>query len=270
MKIVLRSKKDGRYLVVDTHQQRLKRTRVRLLSWSKALNSITDSKYSGRVRFIGITLTYKSADDWEANDIKEFLRHLRNYLGGALVGYAWVAELQKRGAVHYHIAVCMFSEMHVPYPDKSGWWTKGMSNVIPLKRVSGWYLVKYLQKGSDENGDKFPKGLRMFAVVIRHYWLMDEYTRLRFRLTGAVASVRQFVMENLEKCPSYRWSWFRLGGYWRVIGDTIAATLQSEWSYLGVVDIAKFQPWFLNGSARRNHALSIRKWGLYRTIQSEF
>ena len=52
-----------------------------------------------------VTLTYAGVDDWRPNHIREFMQAFRKLYKKKLVGYAWVAELQERGAVHYHVMV---------------------------------------------------------------------------------------------------------------------------------------------------------------------
>jgi hypothetical protein len=74
--------------------------------------------------------------------------------------YFWVAELQQRGAVHYHLIVFIPRSHKLPFPDKR-WWKKGISNIRSVRQFAA-YLAKYLQKGS--SGElRFPKGLRLFG-----------------------------------------------------------------------------------------------------------
>jgi len=108
------------------------------------------------------TLTYRGVDDWRPNHIKDFLQRIRVYLRRRGIGfhYVWVAELQKRGAVHYHAIIWLPRGFKLPYSDDRGWWPHGFSEQKPARKGVG-YLMKYTSKGSD--GMKFPKGLRIYA-----------------------------------------------------------------------------------------------------------
>lgn len=110
-------------------------------------------------RMLFLTLTYEVVEDWHAMHIAQVLRHCRQWLKrehGAKLRYVWVAELQKRGAVHYHVVLYVPHGVRVPHFDECGWWPHGSSN-LQVARDSVAYLMKYLSKGTDVD---FPKGLR--------------------------------------------------------------------------------------------------------------
>lgn len=87
------------------------------------------------------------------------MRDARKYYGSDLVGYAWVAELQERGAVHYHILTATWRERAV-FWDRKGIWEHGQTQT---QKARSWgYVVKYAQKTNTVHG--FPKGARLFAV----------------------------------------------------------------------------------------------------------
>lgn len=54
-----------------------------------------------------VTLTYVGVDDWRARHISDCLAAIRKWCQrqAATFKYLWVAELQKRGAIHYHLAI---------------------------------------------------------------------------------------------------------------------------------------------------------------------
>jgi hypothetical protein len=141
----------------DYSIRRLKRLRKRLWSWHQLVVTWLSGYYSAC-----ITLTYAPSHRWDRRDISRFLNALRGYYKrrGWRFVYFWVAELQQRGAVHYHIIVFVPRSHKLPYPDQR-WWRKGISNICSVRRFAA-YLAKYLQKGS--SGElKFPKGLRLFG-----------------------------------------------------------------------------------------------------------
>lgn len=109
------------------------------------------------------TLTYGSAADWTPRHIGGCMRWLRRQ-GVRL--YVWVVELQKRGAVHYHVLAILPNGQRWRKPTgKDGGWANGFTWVTPdVQRPL--YIMKYLQKGQGHEGQHaFPKGLRLYAVA---------------------------------------------------------------------------------------------------------
>jgi hypothetical protein len=98
----------------------------------------------------------------------------------------WVAELQTRGAVHYHVALWLPRRAYLPQADRRGWWPHGSTQtaraVAPVR-----YLQKYVSK-FDSKGCEFPKGIRLFGVrgmspegaMNARFWRAPEYVRARF------------------------------------------------------------------------------------------
>lgn len=155
-----------------------------------------------------ITLTYADGDDWQPEHIKEFLRLPRQYLKrrGFDMPYVWVAELQKRGAIHYHVLLWLPKGEKLPKPDRQGWWPYGMSR-IEKARSSVGYLVKYASKGAE--GAKLPDGARMYGC--------GGLTR-EARNTRAYKMAPAWVRECFEEDDEPRRA---IGGGWfsRVRGD---------------------------------------------------
>jgi hypothetical protein len=75
--------------------------------------------------------------------------------------YVWVAEMQERGAVHYHVIFWLPRGLHMPKPDKRGWWPCGDSRIEAARHAVG-YVAKYASKG--EEGPAFPRGVRIHAA----------------------------------------------------------------------------------------------------------
>ena len=142
----------------DPYRSRMARMRRRIKAWSKNLELVFEPE---KHRMIMVTLTYAPGNEWEKRHITKYLQALKRRLKDKLLGYAWVAELQKRGALHYHVFILVEKGSDVPYPDESGMWEWGSSNITSAK--SPYYLITYLGKEYQKNGD-FPKGIRIFAV----------------------------------------------------------------------------------------------------------
>jgi len=82
---------------------------------------------------------------------------------GVKLPYVWVAELQKRGAVHYHVLLWIPRRWRIPAPDKKGWWKHGSSNVTRVRNPVG-YVAKYASKFESKGQAEFPKGLRLHGI----------------------------------------------------------------------------------------------------------
>ena len=93
--------------------------------------------------------------------LKRLQRYARAKWGQELP-YVWVAELTRRGVVHWHLLVWHPPLSKVPHPDRKGWWPYGHTRVDAAFRPAG-YLAKYASKGANEVdlGASYPKGLRI-------------------------------------------------------------------------------------------------------------
>lgn len=113
-----------------------------------------------------LTLTYAgSNDDWSPKHLTAFMTHVREWCRRREIScrYVWVAELQKRGVIHYHIAIWMPRGEKLPKPDDQGWWPHGMTRT-EVARAAVPYLLKYLSKGAGDTLGSFPKGARIYGV----------------------------------------------------------------------------------------------------------
>jgi hypothetical protein len=107
-----------------------------------------------------VTLTYRGVYDWQPLHLSRCLKAVRKWCAKRRVRfrYVWVAELQKRGAVHYHLAIWLPKRIQLPKFDKQGWWPHGMTQRVIAKNPVG-YLMKYLSKLGPLQS--FPKGARI-------------------------------------------------------------------------------------------------------------
>lgn len=120
-----------------------------------------------------VTLTYRGVDDWRPDHISAAIQRFRTWARsfGVPVRYTWVAELQQRGAVHYHLLFWLPVGVRMPLWDRpfklasgrvrEAFWPHGMTNTE--KALSGvGYLMKYLSKLGELT--RFPKGLRLYGI----------------------------------------------------------------------------------------------------------
>ena len=128
------------------------------------------------------TLTYKGDNrNWRPEHISRYLDALRRWhyarTGSRTTRYAWVAELQERGVIHYHVIVWLSAGLVPPKPD-TAWrrtdkrgnvtheppmWPHGMSNrqrsTAPVA-----YLMKYASKIESKTVGSFPHGARIHGA----------------------------------------------------------------------------------------------------------
>jgi len=156
----------GESIVIDPRKARVDRLRASIREACKLHEQEADwqSRRLGRsaYRKTFITLTYRDGGDWQRRHISDFLDRLRKWLctRDAVLMYAWVAELQKRGALHYHLIVWVPRRLRLPRPDASGWWPHGMSNVETARNPIG-YMVKYATKTRPDDLKRLKKGVRL-------------------------------------------------------------------------------------------------------------
>jgi hypothetical protein len=79
---------------------------------------------------------------------------------GHRLRYVWVAELQQRGALHYHALLWLPRGLSLPKPEKKGWWPHGSTRIEWARKPAG-YLVKYASKLDSKVGLGFPPGARL-------------------------------------------------------------------------------------------------------------
>lgn len=155
------------FSVVDVVRKRKDRMKDRIFAWCKVAEIISNMP---DVKRCMITLTYDTKGtivdpaSWSPNHIKDMMHAIKRLKGLQILAYAWVMELQASGVPHYHV-ILLYRGV-VPYPDKSGYWVHGMSN-IKFRLRTVFYIAKYLGKEYQKDFSKMPKGARAFAVSVR-------------------------------------------------------------------------------------------------------
>jgi hypothetical protein len=127
------------------------------------LHSVAITEGRKHHNFVMVTLTY-TRDTWQSTHMAAYIGHVRKWLDrrtGQQLRYIWVAEMQKRGVIHYHVLYFLPKGITMPKADKQGWWPHGSTRteraVAPVQ-----YVMKYASKFDSKNG--FPKGARTYAV----------------------------------------------------------------------------------------------------------
>ncbi len=153
-------------VVIDPRKSRCQRLRRTVTEAAKLheRHASWQSRRLGRsaYRKTFITLTYRPGEAWQARHISRYVRLMRQWFQrrDEVCRFAWVGELQGRGALHYHLLVWVPRRLRLPRPDQSGWWPHGMSNIETARNPVG-YMVKYATKTRPEDVKRLPKGVRL-------------------------------------------------------------------------------------------------------------
>ena len=126
---------------IDKQQARVTRLRKSLGVAAKQLHNLG----SMRQKVWMLTLTYAGDNrDWKPHHISRYLDDLRKWhyaaTGSKKCRYAWVAELQQRGVIHYHVIVWLEHGLTPPKGDRP-WKTtdrKGVTSWHP-PHVAPWH-----------------------------------------------------------------------------------------------------------------------------------
>lgn len=149
------------------------------------------------MRCFFVTLTYRPGEDWHGRHISHFIKCVREWSRrlGQTLRYVWTAEMQERGAVHYHAIFWLKHGTRLPKPDVRGWWPHGMTQRV-LARNPVAYIAKYASKAED--GPAFPKGIRICgaggldteARREARWWKAPKEAR---EILGTLADIRRAV-----------------------------------------------------------------------------
>lgn len=178
----------GRGLLVDRASTRLKKMSHGIKTAARLMGEVC-TRRGFRYRAAMVTLTYRPGQHWRGKHVAEFLDNARKFTkrAGHDFRYVWVAEMQDRGAVHYHVLVWMPHGFRLPKPDDRGWWPHGATKIEWARKCVG-YLAKYASKGDEPGAPQFPKGIR-----ISGQGGLDAEARREFRWWRAPSEAREFL-----------------------------------------------------------------------------
>lgn len=189
-------------LTIDPAQARVTRLRKGLGIAAKQLHNLG----SKRQQIWMQTLTYAAPKndnrDWRPEHISRYLDALRRWhyarTGSKSLRYAWVAELQERGVLHYHVIVWLEGGLTPPKGDQpwksvdrkglTVWhppmWPHGMTR-RDKSRSPVAYLMKYASKVESKNVGSYPRGARIHGAggmdasgrAIRRWVLWPAYVQ---------------------------------------------------------------------------------------------
>jgi hypothetical protein len=173
-----------RCIKIDREQSRVTRLRKGVGVGSKCLLNLGEGRGENNVM---VTLTYdlaklerKLRDEgpqhpvrmgthayWQPRHVSDYIRAVRLWFSkrcpGERLRYVWVAELQKRGVLHYHAVFFLPAGVSMPRADKRGWWPHGMTNTLKATAPVA-YLMKYASKVESKTIGGFPRGARIYGI----------------------------------------------------------------------------------------------------------
>lgn len=186
-------------ITIDPQQARVTRLRKGLGIAAKQLHNMG----SKRQQIWMQTLTYAGTNrQWRPEHISRYLDAMRRWhysrTKSKKLRYAWVAELQDRGVIHYHVIVWLDAGLTPPKGDmpwktldRKGervWhapmWPHGMTrrdkSTAPVA-----YLMSYVSKVESKNIGRFPHGARIHGAggldatgrAIRRWVLWPAYVQ---------------------------------------------------------------------------------------------
>jgi hypothetical protein len=193
-------------LLINRDAQRVKRLRTSVGHVARLLHfDAHTERDAGLWNKKFITLTYADADGWRPDHFSKFRKALWHWcrLKRVKCRYVWVAELQKRGALHYHVVVWLPKGKFLPEADTAGWWPHGMTNIKTAQSPIS-YIAKYASKTTANEAAMYPKGARMHGhgglepEGRRHvrYWMAPIW--VRDALSGR-ADIRKVVGGYMDK-----------------------------------------------------------------------
>lgn len=217
------SKTSAESVSVDLSRPACAERRVKRLKrsvWASGhLHGIADRGHRPPVCWF-VTLTYVGVKDWRPDHISVAIKAFRNWCQSMRVPcrYTWVAELQSRGAVHYHLLAWLPHGLQMPHWDRPtrkrgglrpAFWPHGMTNTQIAKAGVG-YLMKYLSKLGELT--IFPKGLRLYGIGgldkaakgVRSWLNLPEWVKRSFGVGEVVRRSGRLLVsatgEILEAC----------------------------------------------------------------------
>ncbi len=195
---------------LELRLSRLKKRLSHFANWKEEVEEMVSE-----VDSIMVSLTYRKVGDWNARHVTEFIRKVKRFLGSRLYGYFWVAEMQERGAVHYHVIFIVLQGVRIPKPDQEGYWEYGMTRIEKVNHVYG-YLSKYLSK--DGQKAKYPKGIRIFGFSI---YILKDWVAIRKLPQWVQTAVIQLAIEAQDFYQRMMYLW--LVGLRKVKGGYLCA-----------------------------------------------
>jgi len=147
-----------------------------------------------------ISLTFAKIDEsWQAERaLQKFLNALRTWAkrqGVEILAYFWTGEVQKRGALHYHILI--LGAPFITREQLGAWWSFGFSDIRAVYDYEGAfkYLAKYLWKWGHlaNDPDNLPDWWFYFSIFSKRRYGFSKWFSL-----PPTERIPRWLKESLE------------------------------------------------------------------------
>ena len=209
-KFIVVNKITGECFISDNYQKSIALLRHRIFSFAEVTSKA--KKFYGN-SYILVQLSYKNNNQWQSKQVTKYVQEVIKLVGRENVyDYAWVLEIKPIGRnLHYHLAMHVKPKVFIPYPDKSGMWKWGSSNLY-RGESSPYYLAKYVSKESQKYIGEYPKGARKYST-----WLNKEYYSQVQILNHRKSAYPAIVSDKISDLGAERVSIKRKkGGGWNI------------------------------------------------------
>ena len=240
------NKKTGKYFHIDNKTKSIKSLRQRIFSYAQ-VTSIS-KKFLGD-NYVLIQLSYAKNNTWGSKQLTAYIQSVMAEVGREnLYDYAWVFEVKPEGRnLHYHLALHTNSKVYVPFPDKSGMWVHGSSNIYRGKS-SPYYLAKYVSKEAQKYSNEFPKGARKYNT-----WLNKDYYSETEIFDHRKSAYPNYVIDKIEELGVVRFKLRRTEPDADICGWVI--TVLDELHTLEGLEIVVESPWVMC-----NNMAELKSW----------
>ena len=151
-----------------------------------------------------VTLTYREVGDWQPHHISDLLQRIRVWLRrrGHRFRYVWVAELQRRGALHYHVLAWLPRGLTLPETRQAGM-VDPWINTNRMGTQARWISCEVREQARLKGGTRIPsrsQAARMRRA--RRIWTCG-FAMVSTCPTGPERSSTWVA----EQCASKAWDW---------------------------------------------------------------
>lgn len=263
--------RNGQRLIIDTQRLRLQHLRRRVHAWSRVVDDLKQGGQKFNMTMYGLTYdtlgTHGEAGSWEPLDISKFVDALHARMGKRLLAYAWVAELQLREVIHYHVIIIHTGR--APMPDRQyrakdarghmrtfeKLWAKGSSHT-DFKVRSAFYLASYVKKEYQKAYEFFPSGCHAWAV-----WISDTASKQALQYHSLEDYKQRLFLEQNLPLPfgngyGFEEAWENME--WEVQREKLTRRFRGEnWSYVGACSGAKdLEKWGVTDELLAKHVFT--------------
>lgn len=202
-------------------RRRRKKQRAKLKNVIAEVNRMSASK---KTYALCMTLTYKSADDFDTKNISSFIDKLRRWLRRThkcKLVYAWA--LERESSLHYHLIIWLPLGVSLDMDRLSKWWSLGSTWLERCRDVYRWgsYIAKFAKPKKP-----FLRGTRLYG-----YGGLDATARIAIaRKSMPVWLLRILPLKDRARR--------RKGGGWENLDTGEIYLSPYKWSPLGMLLVA--------------------------------